>query len=126
MKSDKFFMADPVRLAELAPASDCLGLDRCSPRPDIAMVDLHAGRAATAARAGRRIGAVIARIAKSFFGALEDARQRRALAALSDHLLHDIGLTRVDFVQRTAMLRPREKAEALAARRDGPPAPGFD
>jgi uncharacterized protein YjiS (DUF1127 family) len=121
MKSDKFFLADPVRLPELALASDCLGQDRSSARPDSATVERHVSQAATVARAGRRMGAAIARIAKWLFVAMERARQRRALAALSDHLLQDIGLTRADFTQRTAMLRPREEGEARATRPDGPP-----
>ena len=42
-------------------------------------------------------------LAQRLFEALQRSRQRRALAALSDHLLHDVGLTRVDFMSRTAL-----------------------
>jgi uncharacterized protein YjiS (DUF1127 family) len=48
------------------------------------------------------------RIAKRLLAALERSQQRRALAALNDHLLHDIGLTREDFVRRTSRSQLRE------------------
>jgi uncharacterized protein YjiS (DUF1127 family) len=108
MKSDKFFLADPAHLPELALASDCLGLDRSAARPDAAPVEREAGRAAAAARPARWLGALIVRIAKWLFAALERSRQRRALAALSDHLLQDAGLTRDEFLRRTLMHRPRD------------------
>ena len=107
MKSDKFFAADPARLPELALASDSLGLDRSSAGPDAALAERQASQTA-AARPGRRIRALMARIAKWLFVALYRARQRRAVAALSDNLLRDIGLTRDDFMHRTHIRGPRD------------------
>jgi len=108
MKSDKFFAADPARLPELALASDCLGLDRSSASPGVALAERQASQAAAAARPGRRIRALVARIAKWFFVALYRSRQRRAVSALSDNLLRDIGLTRDEFMHRTFIRWPRD------------------
>ena len=108
MTSDKFLAADPARLPELALASDCLGLDRSPARPDVARAERQAGQAAAAARPARRTRAVVARMAKWFFVALYRSRQRRAVAALSDNLLQDIGLTRDDFMRRTFIRCPRD------------------
>ena len=108
MKSDKFFAADPARLPELALASDCLGLGRSSASPDVALVERQAGQAAAAAPPRRRIRALAARIAKWFFVALYRSRQRRAVSALSDNLLRDIGLTRDEFMHRTFIRGARD------------------
>jgi uncharacterized protein YjiS (DUF1127 family) len=102
MRPDKYFLADPTRLPELALASDCAGPERSAARPDVAMVGPHAGRAAAAAPRASRIRALIARIAAWLFVALHRSRQRRALSALSDNLLQDMGLTRDDFMDRTS------------------------
>lgn len=56
----------------------------------------------------RPIVAGVMRIAIRCLAALERSRQRRALAALNDHMLYDIGLTRDDFVRRTSHYRSRE------------------
>ncbi len=61
-------------------------------------------RSATA----RPIIAGIVRIAIRCLATLERSRQRRALAALNDYMLHDIGLTRDDFVRRTSHYQSRE------------------
>jgi uncharacterized protein YjiS (DUF1127 family) len=50
----------------------------------------------------------IVRIAMRLVAAVERSQQRRALAALDDHLLQDIGLTREDFVRRTSRFQSRE------------------
>jgi uncharacterized protein YjiS (DUF1127 family) len=50
----------------------------------------------------------IVRIAMRFMAAVERSQQRRALAALSDHVLYDIGLTRDDFARRTSRWQPGE------------------
>ena len=49
----------------------------------------------------------VARIAKPLIAARQRSRQRRALAAFSDHLLYDIGLTHGDFARRTCRWQPR-------------------
>jgi uncharacterized protein YjiS (DUF1127 family) len=49
----------------------------------------------------------IAAATRLFLAALERSRQRRALAALNDRLLQDIGLTREEFVRRTSSYQPR-------------------
>jgi uncharacterized protein YjiS (DUF1127 family) len=108
MKSDKFFAADPARLPELALASDCLGPGRSSASPDVALVERQAGQAVGAGPPGRRIRALVARMAKWFFVALYRSQQRRAVASLSDNLLQDIGLTREDFMHRTFIRCPRD------------------
>jgi uncharacterized protein YjiS (DUF1127 family) len=108
MKSDKFFAADPARLPELALASDCLCLDRSSAGPDAALAEHQPSPAAAAVRPGRRIGALVARMAKWFFVAVYRSQQRRAVTALSDNLLRDIGLTRDDFMHRTRIRGPRD------------------
>jgi uncharacterized protein YjiS (DUF1127 family) len=64
-------------------------------------VTATAGSADGARSARKRI---LRLIAQRLFEALQRSRQRRALAALSDHQLHDVGLTRVDFMRRTAPL----------------------
>ena len=58
----------------------------------------------------RPAGPIVAGIlaaAKLFLAALERSRQRRAMAAMDDRLLQDIGLTREDFVRRTSCYQPR-------------------
>jgi uncharacterized protein YjiS (DUF1127 family) len=101
MRPDKYFLADPTRLPELALASDCAGPERSAAHLDVAMVGPNAGRAAAAARPAGRLRGLIARIAKWLFVALQRARQRRALSALSDNLLQDMGMTRDDFMDHT-------------------------
>jgi uncharacterized protein YjiS (DUF1127 family) len=102
MRPDKYFLADPTRLPELALASDCAGPERSAARPDVAMAELHAGRAVAAAQPANRLRVLIARIADRLFEALQRSRQRRALSALSDNLLQDVGLTRDEFMDRTS------------------------
>jgi len=55
----------------------------------------------------RPIIAGVAAAARLFFAAVERSRQRRALAALDDRLLQDIGLTHEEFLQRTSSYQPR-------------------
>ncbi len=53
---------------------------------------------------GPGFGGFIARLAAAFDWAVtahERSRQRRALAAMDDHLLKDIGLTRADIFRET-------------------------
>lgn len=102
MRPDKFFLADPTRLPELALASDCAGPERSAVRPNAATAGPQAGLAAAAAPPASRIRALIARIAAWLFVALHRSRQRRALSALSDNLLQDMGLTRDDLMDRTS------------------------
>src|ERR1700741_2972808 len=45
----------------------------------------------------------LAAVAKRLIASVETSRQRRALAALSDHQLLDIGLVRVGFIHRAAV-----------------------
>jgi uncharacterized protein YjiS (DUF1127 family) len=52
--------------------------------------------------AGRRIVDGIVRIVMRFATAGKRSQRRRALAALDDHMLHDIGLTREDLVRRVS------------------------
>jgi uncharacterized protein YjiS (DUF1127 family) len=55
----------------------------------------------------RPIIAAIAATARLFLAAMERSRQRRALAALNDRRLQDIGLTREEFLRRTSSYQPR-------------------
>lgn len=55
----------------------------------------------------RLIIAGIAATARLFLAAMERSQQRRALAALDDRLLQDIGLTREQFLRRTSWYQPR-------------------
>jgi uncharacterized protein YjiS (DUF1127 family) len=57
---------------------------------------------------GRAISGGLARIAMRILAAVERSRQRRALTALNDYMLYDIGLTREDFVRRTSRWRGRD------------------
>jgi uncharacterized protein YjiS (DUF1127 family) len=102
MRPDKYFLSDPTRLPELALASDCAAPDRSAARPDAAMVGPRAGRTAAPAQPASRVRALLARIAAWLFVALQRSRQRRALSALSDNLLQDMGLTRDEFMDRTS------------------------
>ena len=95
MTSDKFFLADPARLPELALAADGTAADRGAARP-------------RPLPATPWLAAALARAAGWFAVALARSRQRRALSALSDHLLRDAGLTREDFLARTRMRWPRD------------------
>src|SRR5262245_28572953 len=59
----------------------------------------------------RRAGwAFIARMADRFLAAVERSQRRRAFAALSDHLLRDIGMARDDVAKPTIANRPRSDA----------------
>ena len=49
----------------------------------------------------------IAAAARLFLSAMERSQQRRALAALDDRLLQDVGLTREEFLRRTSSYQPR-------------------
>lgn len=60
-----------------------------------------------AARALRAVPTFLDRIVMGPFRALEDRRLLDTLAAMSDHDLHDIGLTRGDL--RDAVARPRRQ-----------------
>ena len=51
------------------------------------------------------------------FRVTENRRLRSTLAALSDHALKDIGLTRVDLADATALPSGRDPGRFLAARR---------
>lgn len=105
MKPDAFFLADPTALPELALAADAAAADRGPARPQ----PLPATAAETAApRPARWLAALLARAGKSFVLALTCSRQHRALSALSDHNLRDLGLTREDFLARTELRWPRD------------------
>jgi uncharacterized protein YjiS (DUF1127 family) len=60
----------------------------------------------------RPIVAIAARAARRFSAAVERYRQNCALAALDDHLLKDIGLTRADVMRETAKSIWRDDATA--------------
>jgi uncharacterized protein YjiS (DUF1127 family) len=57
-----------------------------------------AGRWAGAWLARRPLAGRIAAVGRAVFAAVERSQRRRAVAALSDHLLHDLGLTRADLL----------------------------
>ena len=102
---DKFFLADPTRLPELAQAAYWAAWDRSAGRPSALP---SAAAEAAAPRPARWLAALLAGAAGAFARALARSRQRRALSALSDHMLKDAGLTREDFLARTQMRWPRD------------------
>ncbi|HEY7088682.1 MAG TPA: DUF1127 domain-containing protein [Tepidisphaeraceae bacterium] len=102
---DKFFLADPTRLPELAQAAYWSSWNRSANRPSSLP---SAADEPTAPRPARWLAALLARAAGAFARALARSRQRRALSALSDHMLKDAGLTRADFLERTEMRWPRD------------------
>lgn len=63
----------------------------------------NAGRSGVTSFARRPAARRIAAFAKLLLASAERSRQRRALAALSDHQLHDIGLTRTGFIHRATV-----------------------
>jgi len=105
MKSDKFFLADPTRLPELAHAAYWSSRNRSTIHPSELP---SATDAAAAPRPARWLAALLARAAGAFARALARSRQRRALSALSDHMLKDAGLTRADLLERTRTPWPRD------------------
>ena len=50
-------------------------------------------------RARASLGRAVALVADSLIGALERARQRRALLRLDDRMLRDIGITQADVIR---------------------------
>ena len=57
---------------------------------------VHRGAVGIAARDARRLRIALSGVVARLLDWHELARQRRALAALDDHMLKDIGLSRVD------------------------------
>lgn len=68
----------------------------------------HASR-----RIGRSIGGFIRRVARGALLAMERSQHRRALLALSDHHLRDIGLTREQVLARSPEPVQRVETQAL-------------
>jgi uncharacterized protein YjiS (DUF1127 family) len=108
MKSDRLFAADCTRLPELTLASDCARLARTAARPNVPRRAYRARPSAPAAPPSPRLRVLATRIATWFFAARQRVLQRRALSALSDHLLRDAGATRDDVMHRTFIRGPRD------------------